>query len=92
MQYILHYDIIKIVKTCVVQLKEVKNLVNTELIRNRMGQLDLKEEYLADKLKLAQSSLNLKINNKRSFTIEEMFTMAQVLEIEDSNLREFFLI
>lgn len=57
-----------------------------------MGQLDLKEEYLADKLKLAQSSLNLKINNKRSFTIEEMFTMAQVLEIEDSNLREFFLI
>lgn len=67
-------------------------MVNTELIRNRMGQLDLKEEYLADKLKLAQSSLNLKINNKRSFTIEEMFTMAQVLEIEDSNLREFFLI
>ena len=74
------------------QLKGVKNLVNTELIRNRMGQLDLKEEYLADKLKLAQSSLNLKINNKRSFTIEEMFTMAQVLEIEDSSLREFFLI
>lgn len=67
-------------------------MVNTELIRNRMGQLDLKEEYLADKLKLAQSSLNLKINNKRSFTIEEMFTMAQVLEIEDGNLREFFLI
>lgn len=67
-------------------------MVNTELIRNRMGQLELKEEYLADKLKLAQSSLNLKINNKRSFTIEEMFTMAQVLEIEDSKLREFFLI
>ena len=57
-----------------------------------MSQLELKEEYLADKLKLAQSSLNLKINNKRSFTIEEMFTMAQVLEIEDSKLREFFLI
>ena len=92
MQYILQCDIINTVKSCITQLKEVENLVNTELIKNRMGQLDLKEEYLADKLKLAQSSLNLKINNKRSFTIEEMFTMAQVLEIEDSNLREFFLI
>ena len=65
-------------------------MVNTKLIRSRMDKLDIKEEYLADRLKLAQSSLNLKINNKRSLTIEEMFLMSDLLEIEVDELREFF--
>lgn len=65
-------------------------MVNTKLVKERMAKLDLKEEYLADKMKIAQSSLNLKINNKRSLTIEEMFEFANCLEIEDSELRKFF--
>lgn len=67
-------------------------MVNTIKIRSRMYDLGIKEEYLAEKLKLAQSSLNLKINNKRSVTIEEMFSISDILEIKDSELREFFLV
>lgn len=65
-------------------------MINTTLMKERMSELNLKEEYLADKMKMAQSTLNLKINNKRSFTIEEMFEISDYLEIKDSELQKFF--
>lgn len=65
-------------------------MVNTTLMKERISELNLKEEYLADKMKMAQSTLNLKINNKRSFTIEEMFEISDYLEIKDSELQKFF--
>ena len=37
-------------------------MINTALMKERMSELNLKEEYLADKMKMAQSTLNLKIN------------------------------
>lgn len=65
-------------------------MINTTLMKERMSELNLKEEYLADKMKMAQSTLNLKINNKRSFTIEEMFEISDYLEIKDGELQNFF--
>ena len=65
-------------------------MINTALMKERMSELNLKEEYLADKMKMAQSTLNLKINNKRSFTIEEMFEISDYLEIKDGELQNFF--
>lgn len=65
-------------------------MINTTLMKERMSELNLKEEYLADKMKMAQSTLNLKINNKRSFTIEEMFEISDYLEIKDAELQKFF--
>lgn len=65
-------------------------MINTTLMKERMSELNLKEEYLADKMKMAQSTLNLKINNKRSFTIEEMFEISEYLEIKDVELQNFF--
>ena len=65
-------------------------MINTALMKKRMSELNLKEEYLADKMKMAQSTLNLKINNKRSFTIEEMFEISDYLEIKDGELQNFF--
>lgn len=65
-------------------------MINTALMKERMSELNLKEEYLADKMKMAQSTLNLKINNKRSFTIEEMFEISDYLEIKDVELQNFF--
>ena len=65
-------------------------MVRSEMIKKRMQQMDLKQEYVADKMKMAQSTLNLKINNSRAFTIEEIFKLAKLLELEDSQLREYF--
>lgn len=65
-------------------------MINSALMKERMSELNLKEEYLADKMKMAQSTLNLKINNKRSFTIEEMFEISEYLEIKDGELQNFF--
>lgn len=66
-------------------------MVNTKLIKTKMAQENVNQEYLAYKLKIAQPTLNLKINNNRSFTIEEMFDLADVLNIDSGELRQFFL-
>ena len=65
-------------------------MVRSELLKDRMKELNLKQDYVADKMKMAQSTLNLKINNARAFTIEEMFKLGNVLKLEDDQLREYF--
>lgn len=65
-------------------------MVDTKAIFNRMNELDIKQEYLADKLKLSQSTLSLKLNNKRAFTIEEMFITADILKLNPEEIREYF--
>lgn len=65
-------------------------MVDTKAIFNRMNELDIKQEYLADKLKLSQGTLSLKLNNKRAFTIEEMFITADILKLNPEEIREYF--
>ena len=61
-----------------------------EKLKKRMEEKGIKQEYLADKLKIAQSTLSLKMNNQRKTEIPEMFVIQDVLEIKDSELRIFF--
>ena len=65
--------------------------VNTELVKKRMDDLGVKQDYLADKLKMAQSTLSLKLNNSRKLEISEMFKIQEILKIKDSELRIFFV-
>ncbi|EGS30247.1 DNA-binding helix-turn-helix protein [Peptoniphilus sp. oral taxon 375 str. F0436] len=66
-------------------------MVNSKLLKTKMAKENVNQEYLAYKLKIAQPTLNLKINNNRSFTIEEMFDLAEILNIDPGDLRQFFL-
>ena len=67
-------------------------MVNTEKIKSRMSEIGVNEEFIAYNLKLAQPSLNLKINNKRSMTIDEMFKMKELLDISNDDLRAYFFV
>ncbi len=66
-------------------------LVNSKLLKNKMAEENITQDYLADKLKLSQPTLSLKLNNNRSFTIEEMFSVVEILNIEPTEIRDFFL-
>lgn len=66
-------------------------MVNSKLLKNKMAEENVNQDYLAYKLKMSQPTLSLKLNNNRSFTIDEMFKVAEILKIEPTSLREFFL-
>lgn len=66
-------------------------MVASNILKERMSKEGITQGYLADKLKIAQSSLALKINNYRSFTIEEMFKISDILDLDLLSLRQIFL-
>lgn len=66
-------------------------MVNSKLLKSKMVEESVTQSYLADRLKLSQPTLSLKLNNNRSFTIEEMFCVVDVLNIEYAEIRKFFL-
>ena len=66
-------------------------MVNSKLLKSKMAEENVTQDYLADRLKLSQPTLSLKLNNNRSFTIEEMFCVVDVLNIEPAEFRKFFL-
>lgn len=65
-------------------------MINTKEIFKKMELENIKQEYLADKLKISQSTLSLKLNNKRALSIEEMFIVADILVIKPEEFRIFF--
>lgn len=66
-------------------------MVNSKLLKCKMVEKNVTQDYLADRLKLSQSTLSLKLNNNRAFTIEEMFCVVDMLSIAPEDLRKFFL-
>ncbi len=66
-------------------------VVNSKLLKCKMAEENVTQDYLADRLKLSQPTLSLKLNNNRAFTIEEMFCVVDVLSIAPEDLRKFFL-
>lgn len=67
-------------------------MVNSRLLKNRMEDKSVTQEYMADQLKLGRSTFTQKLNNSRTFSIEEMFKVAEVLNIDAGELRQFFLL
>ena len=67
-------------------------MVNSDLIMERMKATGIDQTYISEKMKVAQSTLSLKINNHRAFTIEEMFKLSEILDIPGSDLHKFFLV
>lgn len=65
--------------------------INKRLLKSKMAEEGVTQSYLADRLKLSKSTLSLKLNNNRFFTIEEMFCVVDVLNIENAEIKKFFL-
>ena len=67
-------------------------MANSEKLMSRIRELGLKQQDIADALGIKQSSLSLKINNKRPFYIHEAFLMARLLQIPDDEFGSYFFV
>ncbi len=65
-------------------------MVNTEKLLVRIREKGVRQGALAEALGIKQSSLSLKINNKRPFFLDEAMQLAEILEISDSEFGTYF--
>ena len=65
-------------------------MANTEKILSRIREMGMKQRDIAADLGIKQSSLSLKINNKRPFYVDEAFRMAKLLQITDDEFGSYF--
>ena len=59
-------------------------------INSRIREKGMKQRDIAASLGIKQSTLSLKINNKRPFDLDEAFQMAQLLEIPSDEFSSYF--
>lgn len=65
-------------------------MVNTQRLLDRIRELGLKQGSLAEALGIKQSTLSLKINNKRPFFLTEAVKLADLLGIPDEEFGLYF--
>ncbi|MBR3083403.1 MAG: helix-turn-helix transcriptional regulator [Oscillospiraceae bacterium] len=65
-------------------------MTNTQKLIDRIRELNYKQSDLAKRLGIKQSSLSLKIHNKRPFYVDEALTLAKALQIRDDEIGLYF--
>jgi len=65
-------------------------VANTQKLLDRIRELGFKQYDLAKVLGIKQSTLSLKIHNKRPFYIEEAMCLARMLGIRDDEISLYF--
>ena len=63
-------------------------MVNTDLLKQLIGQKGLKYSFIAKKLGISDTSWRNKLENKTSFKLGEVSILCQLLEIIDLELKE----
>lgn len=67
-----------------------RRMVNSELIKKRAKALGFTQGDLAAALYIKQSSMNLKINNRRPMTLPEAEALADLLRITSASFGTYF--
>lgn len=65
-------------------------MVNTSKIKGKMAELGITQKELAKVLGISSSTMSLKLNNARPFTLEEAASIADALKIDDAQFIEIF--
>lgn len=65
-------------------------MINSKKIKERIKELGLTQGDIAKALGLAQSTVNQKINNVRSMSVNEAEGLAKELKIEDQDFSVYF--
>ena len=66
-------------------------MVNTTKVNSRIMELGLTQEVVAKELGINYSTLNLKLNNKRRFYVDELTKICDILNIRTrKELKEYF--
>lgn len=65
-------------------------MINTEKIKQRMSELGLTQNDIAECLGIARPTANQKINNVRKLEIDEAKKLSELLDIKDSEIWDYF--
>lgn len=65
-------------------------MVDTGRIKQRMSELGLTQNDIAECLGIARPTANQKINNVRKLEIDEAKKLSELLDIKDSEIWEYF--
>ena len=65
-------------------------MINTNKLKGLMREREITQEYLAKTVGIRQSTLNLKLNNKRHMFLDEAEKIARVLDISDTDFKSYF--
>ena len=65
-------------------------MINTTKIKDRMKEMKITQSELAKFLGVASPTINQKLNNVRSLSLEEANIVAQVLEIPAQDFGNYF--
>ncbi len=65
-------------------------MVNTNKLKGRMKELEITQADVAKDLGIAQSTANQKLNNIRSFNLEEAEKLSAMLHIEAGEFGTYF--
>lgn len=65
-------------------------MINTTKIRERMAELGITQRTVADKLGLAAPTVSQKLNRLRPMDLEEAKKLAEILELDSSQMSEYF--
>ena len=66
-------------------------MINTGKIKGKMVEMQITQRDVADKLEIAQSTLNLKINNRRPMNLNEAEKICELLNISANEFGEYLL-
>ena len=56
-------------------------MINTGKIKGKMVEMQITQRDVADKLEIAQSTLNLKINNRRPMNLNEAEKICELFDL-----------
>lgn len=65
-------------------------MVNSGALKDRMKQENVGQAEMAKALGIKQSTLSLKIHNKRPFFLDEAETVQKLLKINDADFSAYF--
>ena len=61
-------------------------MINTGKIKGKMVEMQITQRDVADKLEIAQSTLNLKINNRRPMNLNEAEKICELFDLKNLNM------
>lgn len=66
-------------------------MINSNKLKGRLREMNMTQKDVASCLDIALPTTSQKINNIRPMTLDEALKIADLLEIEDNQFRDFFL-
>lgn len=64
---------------------------NYDKLRKKFKELGIKEKEVAKELGISKSTLSLKLNNRAIFSQDEILKILLMLNLSDSETKEYFL-